>query len=67
MFSKDESVATVLRLADGSLWMDPPNYLDGSGCSSMGNRRHATPNPTEGYPRHYYSASELRDLDDRAN
>lgn len=29
-----------IRLADGSLWIDPPNYVDGSGCSMLGNRLH---------------------------
>lgn len=29
-----------LILADGSLWLDAPDYIDGSGCAKLGNRRH---------------------------
>lgn len=30
----------VLRLADGSLWLDPPTFVDGSGCDRLGSRNH---------------------------
>jgi len=52
----------VARLADGSLWLDPPDYVDGSGCSRLGNRRHVSADPPCKELLVRYGAYELLDL-----
>lgn len=45
MMRKELDRAGEIRLADGSLWFDPPDYVDGSGSSKIGNRRHVGDSP----------------------
>jgi hypothetical protein len=51
----------VLFLADGSQWIDPPTYADGSGCDRLGNRHHITGPPSPEVLKRY-GADELYEL-----
>lgn len=57
----------TIRLADGSLWFDPPAYVDGSGCSKLGNRCHVSNSPPSYDLLKRYGCDDLIELYDYVN